>query len=79
MAELYDLSTNLSGMTLELLGALIVAGLAGPVLRLPMRWGVPVAVGELLIGVVFGDSGFQKIPFHHLISFARRARQERNC
>ncbi len=50
-------------MTLELLGALIVAGLAGPVLRLPKRWGVPVAVGELLIGVVFGDSGFQKIPF----------------
>ena len=63
MAELYDLSTNLSNMTLELLGALMVAGLAGPVLRLPMRWGVPVAVGELLIGVIFGDSGFHKIPY----------------
>ena len=50
-------------MTLELLGALMVAGLAGPVLRLPMRWGVPVAVGELLIGVIFGDSGFHKIPY----------------
>ena len=50
-------------MSIELLGALIVAGLAGPLLRVPSRWGVPVAVGELLIGTILGDSGFQKIPF----------------
>ena len=55
--------TNLVHVSIELLGALIVAGLAGPLLRLPKRWGVPVAVGELLVGTIFGDSGFRKIPF----------------
>lgn len=50
-------------MSVQLLGALIVAGLAGPLLRLPKKWGVPLAVGELLIGTVFGASGFQKIPY----------------
>ena len=50
-------------MTLELLGALIFAGLVGPLIRLPQRWSVPVAVGELLIGTLFGASGFNKIPY----------------
>jgi len=50
-------------MTLELLGALIVAGLAGPLLRVPKKFSVPVAVGELLIGAVFGAGGFRKIPY----------------
>ena len=50
-------------MSIEMLGALIVAGLAGPMLRLPTRWGIPVAVGELLIGALFGVSGFNKIPY----------------
>ena len=50
-------------MTLELLGALIFAGLLGPIIRLPQRWSVPVAVGELLIGTLFGASGFNKIPY----------------
>ena len=50
-------------MSLELLGALVVAGLAGPLLRLPKRWGVPVAVGELAVGTIFGVSGFNKIPY----------------
>jgi Kef-type K+ transport system membrane component KefB len=49
-------------MTIELFGALMVAGLAGPLLRIPRRWGVPVAVGELLIGALLGTSGFNKIP-----------------
>jgi len=46
-----------------MLGILVVAGLAGPLLRAPHRWGVPVAVGELLIGTLFGVSGFNKIPY----------------
>jgi Kef-type K+ transport system membrane component KefB len=50
-------------MSVQLLGALIVAGLVGPFLRLPKRWDIPVAVGELLIGTIFGASGFQKIPY----------------
>jgi len=51
-------------MTIQLLGALVVAGLAGPLLRIPKRWGIPVAVGELVIGATFGASGFNKIPFN---------------
>ena len=50
-------------MSIQLLGALIVAGLAGPMLRIPKRWGVPLAVGELLVGTLFGVSGFHKIPY----------------
>ncbi len=50
-------------MSIQLLSALVVAGLAGPILRIPKTWGVPVAVGELLIGTLFGVSGFHKIPF----------------
>ena len=49
-------------MSIELLGALVVAGLAGPILRVPRRWGVPLAVGELLIGAVLGKTGFNEIP-----------------
>ena len=49
-------------MTIWLLGALIFAGLAGPLLRAPKRLGLPVAIGELLIGGVLGNSGFHKIP-----------------
>ena len=50
-------------MSILLLGALVVAGLAGPLLRMPKRWGVPTAVGELLVGALFGASGFDKIPY----------------
>ena len=49
-------------MSIQLLGALIVAGLAGPILRIPKALGVPVAVGELFVGALFGVSGFHKIP-----------------
>ncbi len=50
-------------MNIQLLGALVVAGLVGPLLRIPKGWGVPVAVGELVIGAIFGASGFNKIPY----------------
>ena len=57
------LAASLAPVTVELLAWLIVAGLAGPLLRIPKRWGVPVAVGELLVGTLFGVSGFREIPY----------------
>jgi Kef-type K+ transport system membrane component KefB len=50
-------------MSVELLAWLIVAGLAGPLLRIPKRVAIPVAVGELLVGALFGASGLRKIPY----------------
>jgi len=50
----------------------MVLGLIGPMLAAPRRFGVPVAVGELVAGVVFGDSGLKIIdvtqPNLHLLS-----------
>jgi Kef-type K+ transport system membrane component KefB len=38
--------------------ALVLAiGLLGPLLALPRRLGIPIALGELLVGFVFGSSG----------------------
>jgi len=50
-------------MSIQMLGFLVVAGLAGPLLRLPKRSGISVPVGELLVGALFGASGFNKIPY----------------
>ena len=38
------------------LALVLLLGLAGPFLALPRRFAIPVAVGELLVGVVFGQS-----------------------
>ncbi|MEN9715979.1 MAG: hypothetical protein RJA35_1446 [Actinomycetota bacterium] len=35
----------------------LLLGLAGPLLALPKKFGIPVAVGELAAGVIFGHSG----------------------
>ena len=56
-----DLTTT-SGLSIGLLGALMLAGLLGPILRIPRRWGTPVAVGELLVGIMLGKSWLNKIP-----------------
>lgn len=54
------------------LALVLLLSLAGPLLALPKKFVVPVAVGELLIGVVFGGSGFALIdatePSFQLIS-----------
>ena len=39
----------------------LLLGLAGPLLSLPRRFAIPVALGELLIGVIFGASGLRVI------------------
>jgi Kef-type K+ transport system membrane component KefB len=36
-----------------------IAALAGPLLAAPQRWHVPVMVGELLVGVLLGATGFR--------------------
>jgi Kef-type K+ transport system membrane component KefB len=49
-------------MSIGLLGALVIAGICGPLFAIPKKYGVPVAAGEILIGVVLGRSGFALVP-----------------
>jgi Kef-type K+ transport system membrane component KefB len=44
---------------------ILAIGLVGPLLALPKRFRVPLAVGEILIGVVFGQSGLKKVPLNN--------------
>jgi Kef-type K+ transport system membrane component KefB len=44
-------------MSLALLALIGVAALAGPLLAVSRRWGLPVVVGELLAGVALGPMG----------------------
>jgi Kef-type K+ transport system membrane component KefB len=46
---------SVSFSTLALIG---VIALVGPLLALPLGWHVPVLIGELLAGIVFGPTGF---------------------
>jgi len=41
-------------VTFTLLSVVCLAGIAGPLLAISHRWGLPVVVGELLVGVVLG-------------------------
>ena len=43
---------------------LLAVGLLGPLLAWPKKLGLPVAVGEILVGVGFGISGFNLIDVH---------------
>ncbi len=45
-------------MTLSALAVVLAVGLAGPLLASVDRWGIPVVVGEILLGVVVGRTGF---------------------
>ncbi|MET9489028.1 cation:proton antiporter [Nocardia sp. NPDC006630] len=45
-------------MTFGLLALIIVLGLAGPVLAWRSQWHLPVILGELLAGILFGTTGF---------------------
>ena len=47
---------------MEWLALVILLGLLGPLLALPKRFGIPVALGEILIGAVVGKSGFDLLP-----------------
>lgn len=43
-------------MSFTLLSVICLAGIAGPLLAISHRWGLPVVVGELLVGVVLGPT-----------------------
>lgn len=45
-------------MTFSTLALVLVLGLAGPLLAWRSAWHVPVIVGELLTGILFGTTGF---------------------
>ena len=49
-------------MGVGLLGALVIGGICGPLLAIPRRFGIPVAAGEILIGVILGRTGFAVVP-----------------
>src|SRR5581483_7192094 len=51
----------MSGFGFDTLALLVVVGLAGPVLASIPRLAIPVVVGELLIGIVLGHTGFNVI------------------
>ena len=48
----------MAGFGFGTLALLSVIGLAGPLLASLPRWRVPVVIGELVAGVVFGRAGF---------------------
>ena len=43
-------------MSFTLLSVICLAGIGGPLLAISHRWGLPVVVGELLVGVVLGPT-----------------------
>lgn len=45
-------------MTFATLALVITLGLSGPLLALRQSWHIPVILGELLAGIVFGTTGF---------------------
>ncbi|RJO76917.1 cation:proton antiporter [Nocardia panacis] len=45
-------------MTFSTLALVIALGLFGPILALRVRWHLPVILGELVAGIVFGATGF---------------------
>ncbi|MEV6334361.1 cation:proton antiporter [Nocardia vinacea] len=45
-------------MTFATLALVITLGLCGPLLALRQNWHIPVLLGELLAGIVFGTTGF---------------------
>jgi Kef-type K+ transport system membrane component KefB len=49
-------------MSLGLLGALIAAGLLGPIFRSSRVFSVPIAVGEIFVGIVLGKSWLGVVP-----------------
>jgi Kef-type K+ transport system membrane component KefB len=44
---------------------ILAIGMGGPLLALPKHFHVPVAVGEIIVGVIFGASGLRKVPLHN--------------
>jgi Kef-type K+ transport system membrane component KefB len=52
-------------MTFATLALVVVIGVLGPLLALPARWHLPVVIGELAAGIVFGATGFNRLHAHN--------------
>jgi Kef-type K+ transport system membrane component KefB len=64
----------LSAVTLLGLAGIIAVSLIGPLLAVPRRYGAPIVVGELAIGVVLGTTGLRLIhPGDPILSFLAQA------
>jgi Kef-type K+ transport system membrane component KefB len=64
----------LSAVTLLGLAGIIAISLVGPLLAVPRRYGAPIVVGELAVGVVLGTTGLRVIhPNDPILSFLAQA------
>ena len=64
----------LSAVTLLGLAGIIAVSLIGPLLAVPRRYGAPIVVGELAVGVLLGTTGFRVIhPNDPILSFLAQA------
>ncbi len=54
-------------MTLPLLALIVAVGLLGPIFAWSEKAKIPVAVGEMLAGVIIGATGFQVINAHNSV------------
>ena len=48
-------------MTFATLALIAVIGLLGPLLALPEQWHLPRLLGELIAGIAFGATGFNRL------------------
>jgi Kef-type K+ transport system membrane component KefB len=48
-------------MTFATLALIALIGIAGPLLALPRQWHLPVVLGELIAGIAFGSTGFDRL------------------
>lgn len=48
-------------MSFALLSLITLAALVGPLLAVSHRWGLPVVVGELVVGIALGPMGFRRL------------------
>jgi Kef-type K+ transport system membrane component KefB len=48
-------------MSFATLALIAVIGIAGPLLALPRQWHLPVVLGELAGGIIFGATGFNRL------------------
>ena len=60
-----------SSATFAQLALICAVGLFGPLLSLPRRFRLPVVIGELLVGIVVGRTGFRLLDAHDRVRLAR--------